>query len=515
MSKPFIASPQQEKVFSWVLSGKGSAIVEAVAGGGKTTTLVEALRHTSGTVSFCAYNKAIVKEIEARVTPLGLGNRVRCGTFHSFGFSAIRRAYGSVRVDVRARRNSVLDSLGLTDDSPTASAIYKTIGLAKQRGFGRLVRFGDTNAWYSLVDHFGLEEELPENGHSITVDQLITQARQGLEYCAANPGLIDFDDMIWLPLANKLRMWQNDWVFVDEAQDTNPARRALAHMMLKSGGRAVFVGDPCQAIYGFTGADSDSLEQIREEFNAIDLPLHVTYRCPKKVVARAQEWVGHITAHESAPEGQVVELMPFGEDGQPWHVGEHTDGRLTRDDAVICRNTKPLVELAFALIRRGIGCHVEGRDIGAGLIALTNKWARIKTPQALQAKLEEWREKQVAKLKAKGQESAVGALEDRVETLFVIMSDPEIKTLDDLRSKIYKIFDDTPEGQTSKNLTLCTIHKSKGREWDRVYWLGREKLQPSKYARKDWELRQEDNLCYVAATRARRELVEVGLELGS
>ncbi len=33
--------------------------------------------------------------------------------------------------------------------------------------------------------------------------------------------------------------------------------------------------------------------------------------------------------------------------------------------------------------------------------------------------------------------------------------------------------------------------------------------QPSKYARKDWQLAQERNLQYVAATRAMSELVHV------
>lgn len=56
-------SPQQENVFDFIKNGRGSAIVEAVAGSGKTTTLVEAVTRMTGSVAFCAYNKAIATEI--------------------------------------------------------------------------------------------------------------------------------------------------------------------------------------------------------------------------------------------------------------------------------------------------------------------------------------------------------------------------------------------------------------------------------------------------------------------
>ena len=60
-------SPQQERVFGWAENEKGSAIVNAVAGAGKTTTLVELVRRLKGYVAFAAYNKAIAVEIGARL----------------------------------------------------------------------------------------------------------------------------------------------------------------------------------------------------------------------------------------------------------------------------------------------------------------------------------------------------------------------------------------------------------------------------------------------------------------
>jgi DNA helicase-2/ATP-dependent DNA helicase PcrA len=58
-------------------------------------------------------------------------------------------------------------------------------------------------------------------------------------------------------------------------------------------------------------------------------------------------------------------------------------------------------------------------------------------------------------------------------------------------------------------LRLCTIHRSKGREWERVFLIGRNQYQPSRYAETEEEKAQEDNLVYVAITRVKKELVEV------
>jgi superfamily I DNA/RNA helicase len=57
-------------------------------------------------------------------------------------------------------------------------------------------------------------------------------------------------------------------------------------------------------------------------------------------------------------------------------------------------------------------------------------------------------------------------------------------------------------------ITLCSVHKAKGLEWNRVYILGRDSLMPSKFARQKWQMDQELNLIYVAVTRAKAELIE-------
>ena len=59
-------------------------------------------------------------------------------------------------------------------------------------------------------------------------------------------------------------------------------------------------------------------------------------------------------------------------------------------------------------------------------------------------------------------------------------------------------------------LTLCTYHRSKGREWPRVMLIEHEARCPSKWAKQEWQKAQEANLAYVAITRAQETLVYVG-----
>lgn len=93
-----------------------------------------------------------------------------------------------------------------------------------------------------------------------------------------------------------------------------------------------------------------------------------------------------------------------------------------------------------------------------------------------------------------------------METLFTIMDN--CKDLDELTTKIDFLFQDTENGH-EQSLTLSSVHKSKGREWQRVFVLGHNVYMPSKFARMPWQIEQEENLIYVAYTRAQSELVLV------
>jgi DNA helicase-2/ATP-dependent DNA helicase PcrA len=473
-----ILSSEQKLAIEAARRQNSNLIIEAVAGAGKTFTLIEILKILEGSIAFTAYNKDIATEISQRISPLNLDN-VNVGTIHSMGFGSIRRAFKNVKVDGNKLNKLAKEEFNGEYEYLRDIAI-KGAELAKQ------VMPKTFEDWHKMFDHYNLWDMVSE-------DAAIDAAQYLLNVSNSVKNVVDFSDMIYMPIQFNLRIWQYDVILLDEAQDTNRARRELIKKMLKPNGILIAVGDPHQAIYGFTGADHNSLNIIKEEFNSEVLRLSTTYRCPKKIVEYAQKWVGHIKAHESAPEG----LLDF---------CKITDINPNPNDAIICRNTRPLIEIAYKLLRENISCKVEGRKIGEGLIKLINKWKSVKTVCQLEQKLDEWAEKEIQKNKDKEKFTVCQDIEDRVQTIKVFIEQcEETDGIAILIQKIKSLFEDN----TSGCVILSTIHKAKGREWNHVYALGMNKYSPSKWAKMEWEIKQEKNLCYVQVTRSKHHLTIV------
>lgn len=492
----FVPSEQQVNIRRWTDDGKGNAFVQAVAGAGKSTTLRFISETLRGQSCYLVFNKKNADEAKEKMP-----KHVNVGTFHSIGFKAIGKVHPNLYKDMKKSVNAyktrhiLVEMMKDEVDESLHSFISKLVSHAKARALGVFGEISDNKNWYDIIDHFDMNGDLENpDDKNLGIAACIEFAKRILVISNDIVNvMIDYDDMIYVPLIKGYRMWQYDWVLVDEAQDCSPARRAFVRRILKPNGRAIFVGDVHQAIYGFAGADAASVKMIIQEFNCVMLPLTVTYRCPKAVVKMAQTVVEHIIAHPSSPEGNLHEI----------YADELVKQNLRPDDAIICRNTKPLVETAFKLIRKNIPCRVLGKDIGKGLLNLVNRW-KIKSIDKLKDRLEEYCDRECAKLVAKKKEIDAENLRDRIETLYVLMEGcPDI---DCVRNKIETMFSDD---NTKNMVTLATIHRCKGLEWPRTYILGYDTYMPSKAAKQDWEHEQEKNMMYVAYTRAKETLVLV------
>jgi superfamily I DNA/RNA helicase len=259
-----------------------------------------------------------------------------------------------------------------------------------------------------------------------------------------------------------------------------------------------YVGDGitthnCQAIYGFRGADSASLQNIAKTFNCVTLPLSISYRCPKAVVREAQRFVSHIQSSETAPEGIVQNL------------GEVKPEYFKVNDMVVCRSSAPIVELAYTLISKKIPAKVMGREIGDGLISLIKK-LKARSLNQLQDKLNAWKDKEVKKLLEKDPEANISKIEDKYECLNCFIKFSGADTVEGVIAAIQSMFGEASTGV----VMLSTIHKSKGLEAKRVFVLDAWRM-PSKYATKPHQIEQEHNLFYVAVTRAQEELYYVDM----
>jgi superfamily I DNA/RNA helicase len=83
-----------------------------------------------------------------------------------------------------------------------------------------------------------------------------------------------------------------------------------------------------------------------------------------------------------------------------------------------------------------------------------------------------------------------------------------IKDVRELKTYIDKMFTDE---RVKNAVMLSTAHKSKGLEANRVLILLPNKMPLNYPQQKEWQLKQEMNLKYVAITRARKELIFVDM----
>jgi DNA helicase-2/ATP-dependent DNA helicase PcrA len=373
--------------------------------------------------------------------------------------------------------------------------IKRLVGHAKNSGVGLLLP-DRPQTYMGFIEHYDIEIDEDSN---VDAGNLIRYTQDVLKRSVQTRHMIDFDDMLYLPLLNGWSIPKKDFVFVDEAQDTNAVQRSLVTRMVKPKGRTVWVGDPHQAIYGFRGASNEAMDIIKREFKTTQLPLTVSFRCPRAVVKHAQQYVSHITAHESAPEGAVTRIP----DGTPLKRD-----LLTASTAIVCRTTAPLVTLAFHLIGKRIGCQILGRDIGTRLTELVKRM-KATTLEELSASLEQYRIREIERARAKEDEAKEQSICDQIDSIEAIITSMEpTARVDSLLREIDAMFSNT---QNLAKVTLCTVHKSKGLEWHRVIII-RPDLMPLPWVRVAWQQQQEKNLAYVAATRAKEHLIIVAGE---
>jgi superfamily I DNA/RNA helicase len=304
-----------------------------------------------------------------------------------------------------------------------------------------------------------------------------------------------------------------DLVLIDEGQDLN---RMKQEFCIRLGRRVVLVGDAKQAIYGFAGADVDSIPRMKAILR-VNGPLRLTEtrRCGKAIVAEANQYVPDFRAHESNCDGRVdyVKLDNYAE--------------LLRDgDMVLCRVNAPLVSQALRRIKAGKKAVIRGRDFGAQLKAFVQRLEAGSVPELIEL-TEAWasRERDKEERKQRPSESRIVAIGDRVDCICAFAEGSA--TVNDVLAKMDLVFAGKVCPQcgkhynessdecygckcrlvTPKGVVYSSVHRAKGLEAKRVFILRlKDAPMPHPMAKLAWERVQEVNLCYVAVTRAIEEL---------
>ncbi len=489
LSTMFAPSKFQSAIYDFILKGIGNAVINAVAGSGKTSTLLQALGllPKSVKVLFLAFNRSIKEELEHKVSGKGFSN-VKISTCHGFGFTVVMDAVGK-RPNIDDLKYKKL-LRPIVDQMVKDGRVFEEGEKAEY--IKAVLRLADLGRMNLTTDPASLLEIARKYSIFVTTDEC-EMASKIVEMGAKDVSVLDFVDMVYFPIRMRLNVKQYDIVFIDECQDLNAAQRELMIKALAPNGRFIAVGDKNQAIYGFAGADAESFDKLVGIENTTSLPLSVCYRCGSDIIDLAKGIVPAIEAFEGNGKGIVKHDASVRE--------------IMAGDMVLCRNTYPLVKLCLNFLKAGIKATIMGSEIGRSLIKLVKDTNEAEMPKVFDKLYHDLDllEKRIMRSNKCTSEDAKASSEygnalERIQVIEALCGGSEGVSAEVVIAKLTALFSDKTEG-----IILSTIHKSKGLEADRVFIIHPEKM-PSKYARQEWELVQEENLRYVAYTRAKHFL---------
>lgn len=546
--KAFPWNHEQLKIFEAIIKTQSNYIVNAKAGGGKTT-LLKALIFLflkGSKILIVAFNKHIAETLDKS----GVLDKSTQGvsTSHGLGYSMLmKNSYGRkpkveeskvrkiitseiellfsgdhgekeksiyakylssetldslceffdfLETPVKREKNSLNKKALIDWQIEIVGACKKTLTSPTLENLESLISTYRLNLSLLNVEaHWNPLQKILEQSILLAIPDVLEENDQ--IYIKMN--LIDFDDMIYLPNKLNLPATGKNVMLVDECQDLNNAQITLIEKYYKLGARIIAVGDPRQSIYGFQYAVPECWDELKRRFNLIEIDMSYTYRCGKNIVNYIVDngYHNNFVAYEKNSQGYVEHIKQA---SLVW--------KLQAGDLVVSRMNAPLVRLCVSLYLHKKPAKIRGRaDLFCELINMLKPYYETQNDWDGQEGFNNWNQatnKKIQELKDNGQESLAEILADKAECICILMNDigDKCSSFAMFEKSVKELFTDESDG----GIILSSIHRAKGDEADTVYVLGYSNLPYTNKAVSDWELQQEENLLYVALSRAKNNL---------
>ena len=495
--------------------------VIAGAGSGKTRVLTRRVAHRVATGTADArhtlaltFTREAAGELRRRLTGLGITERVEAGTFHSVALGLLRRRWADTGrraptvVDDRSRVIGEMLAGRSGPPGPEVAELVAEIDWASARG----------------LDQDGYTRAVRMGGRRSRVADRVPDLLEAYRREKRRRGIVDLDDLLSVSVEELRRdtrfaeatRWRFRHLLVDEAQDLNPLQQSLVDVLRIGSDDLFVVGDPAQAIYGFTGSDPGLLVDVEDRFPGIEvIRLPVNHRCTPQVVDAGVTVLTHA--------GMRPELRSGREDGAPVTITRHEDERaeatavaaaIARLDpggtrrgqaAVLARTHAQCRLVEDALRAAGVTLRARGLDADPTTRRALDAARRRQSAGALR----EWAHS-VLEEAAGGDASDTGDPGGDVTPAMVAAA-----ALDHLRHQpdgdgatfaSWIVTEDPFERRHRDGVEVLTFHAAKGREWHRVWIVGAETGSvPHRSATTKETMAEEARLLYVAVTRATDE----------
>ena len=231
-------------------------------------------------------NKA-AKEMKSRLESL-IEEDIRgmqISTFHSFGLKIVKENYDFFNLN---RNFTILDE---SDSISVIRKILKELNLDDKQYNPRSIKHKISSAKNELVD----AKKFKMYAHT-DIEENIAKVYEKYQERLVRNSTVDFDDLLMMPIElfknNKtaLEHYQNKYkyVFIDEYQDTNEAQYLLSRMITGKRNNICVVGDECQSIYSWRGANFKNILNFEKDYkNAKVILLEQNYRSTKRIIEAA------------------------------------------------------------------------------------------------------------------------------------------------------------------------------------------------------------------------------------
>jgi DNA helicase-2/ATP-dependent DNA helicase PcrA len=511
-----------------VLSDGGPLCIVAPAGSGKTRVLTRrvARRILDGSaepnhVLVVTFTRRAAGELASRLRAASPRQAVTAGTFHGIAHRLLRQRAEDLRKPAPAL---------LTNRERLVEEVMADVGLRRGGAAGAARDITGEIDWARarLVapERYQDAARAAERRTSVPPAQ-IAEVYTRYEEAKRRRKVIDFDDLLSGlrreierdPAYAAAVRWRFRHLFVDEFQDVNPLQHALLEAWRGGRDDLCVVGDPSQAIYGWTGADGGWLERFAEHHpRATVLHLGHSHRSSPQIVDFGRAVL------TGTPNGAPRSSRPDGPAPAVHHAADaRAEARAVVDlarqarrpggrwsaIAVLARTHAQLQPVADAMATAGIPTRARASSplADAGIAPAVAELRTRTGPGALRDWLDET--PTGADDDAAGEEElppadALRLLRRAVEELVeqdTLADGPALATWLATGGRGDRIEDDRDA------ISLVTFHAAKGLEWPTVVVIGAVPgLVPHGSARRPEAREEERRLFHVAVTRAQHEL---------
>lgn len=357
----------------------GPALVIAGAGSGKTRTLTFRVARLlergvppEGILLLTFTNKA-AREMTRRVEELAGGfvdvRKILGGTFHHAAHTLLRQFAHNLGF---SQSFTVLDREDSRDLMASCIAERK---IAKERRFPRAEVVLDLVSTAINLQHSLSEVLVQDRPQFLPLAEEVLATAQRFQQRKQNMNLMDFDDLLLHlkrllaehpPVRTQL-LERFQCVLVDEYQDTNRLQGDLVDLLVGERKNLTVVGDDCQSIYSFRGADFTNIIDFPQRYPGCGVyPLTRNYRSTPEILTLAnasialnqRQFPKQLKAERSS--GARPVLVPTKDvDEQAAFVAQRAlelreEGTPLEEMAVLYRAHNHSMELQLELTKRGI-----------------------------------------------------------------------------------------------------------------------------------------------------------------